>query len=42
MKEKELEKIIIEAERLIDEEVSERKEEIEQKELCKLIKQVLL
>lgn len=42
MKEKELEKIIIEAERLIDEEVSKRKEEIEQEKLCKLIKQVLL
>lgn len=42
MNEKELEKIITEAERLIYEEVMERKEEIEQEELCKLLKQVLL
>lgn len=42
MKEKEIEEIIAEAERLIDAEVRECKEEIEQEELCRLIRQILL
>lgn len=41
MKEKELEKIFAEAEKLIDEEARERKEESEQEELGKLIQQIL-
>lgn len=42
MQEKEIEEIIAEAERLIDEKVRECKEEIEQEEICRLIRQILL
>lgn len=41
MKEKELEKIFAEAEKLIDEEAMERKEEMEKEELAKLLSEVL-